>query len=203
MNKGITLIALIISIIVLLIISGVTLMILIGENGVLTRAATMDQEFSKAEMEEAVGMIINELLIAGYEQAQSDEKQDINNYFNEQVVLEYLLNKENGLDEDLSYIRPDETIEPEKMVVSLDKPDALIYPVYYINVKNISNRSSRYGNGTDITNGNVYTIEVQSEKVKNDEGLEILKSTGVYDFKYYDDASKAEILSTLDFVSKK
>lgn len=59
--NGITLIALIITIIVLLILSGVTIATLTGENGILSKASTAKEETKKAEYEEALKLIGNGL----------------------------------------------------------------------------------------------------------------------------------------------
>ena len=58
-NKGITLIALVITIIVLLILAGVSIAMLTGQNGVLTRATEADTETEKAEVAERVNMELN------------------------------------------------------------------------------------------------------------------------------------------------
>ena len=60
-NKGITLIALVITIIVLLILAGVTIATLTGENGILTRAETAKEETEKAETTEELNMYRTEL----------------------------------------------------------------------------------------------------------------------------------------------
>ena len=53
-NKGITLIALVITIIVLLILAGVTIAALSGDNGILKRAAEAKQETEKNQVIEMV-----------------------------------------------------------------------------------------------------------------------------------------------------
>ncbi len=53
-NKGITLIALVITIIVLLILAGVAIATLTGNNGILTKAASSKEKTDKASAEEAV-----------------------------------------------------------------------------------------------------------------------------------------------------
>ena len=58
-NKGITLIALVITIIVLLILAGVSIAMLTGQNGILTRATEADTETEKAEVAERVNMELN------------------------------------------------------------------------------------------------------------------------------------------------
>ena len=57
-NKGITLIALVITIIVLLILAGVSIAMLTGQNGILTRATEATDESLKSEAEEAVKLAI-------------------------------------------------------------------------------------------------------------------------------------------------
>lgn len=55
-NKGITLIALVITIIVLLILAGVSIAMLTGENGILTRATDSQVASNDAEVIEKVNM---------------------------------------------------------------------------------------------------------------------------------------------------
>ena len=59
-NNGITLIALVITIIVLLILAGVTIATLFGDNGVLTKATEAKNEQADATVEEAVKLAWNE-----------------------------------------------------------------------------------------------------------------------------------------------
>ena len=65
-NKGITLIALVITIIVLLILAGVTIASLNGDNSILTRAVEGKEETNKANFDEKVTLAATELKI-GYE----------------------------------------------------------------------------------------------------------------------------------------
>ena len=58
-NKGITLIALVITIIVLLILSGVSIAMLTGQNGILTQASNSKEKTSAAEVAERVNMELN------------------------------------------------------------------------------------------------------------------------------------------------
>ena len=60
-NKGITLIALVITIIVLLILAGISIVTLTGQNGVLTKAGTAKEESKKAEYKEVLELIGNGL----------------------------------------------------------------------------------------------------------------------------------------------
>ena len=56
-NKGITLIALVITIIVLLILAGISIAMLTGENGILTKASTAKDETKKAQYKEILELI--------------------------------------------------------------------------------------------------------------------------------------------------
>ncbi len=64
-QKGITLVALVITIIVLLILAGVTIAALSGPNGILTNATQATKDTAEAEAKEAVTMAINTLLTNG------------------------------------------------------------------------------------------------------------------------------------------
>lgn len=57
-NKGITLIALVITIIVLLILAGVTISTLTGENGILTKATTSKNQTIISQDEEMIELEI-------------------------------------------------------------------------------------------------------------------------------------------------
>ena len=58
-NKGITLIALVITIIVLLILAGVSIAMLTGQNGILNQASRAGDETNRAEVLERVNMELN------------------------------------------------------------------------------------------------------------------------------------------------
>ena len=58
-NKGITLIALVITIIVLLILAGVSIAMLTGQNGILTQASNAKSDTAAAEVAERVNMELN------------------------------------------------------------------------------------------------------------------------------------------------
>ena len=65
-QKGITLVALVITIIVLLILAGVTIAALSGDNGILTNASKSQQENAIGNAKDLVSMAINEATNAYY-----------------------------------------------------------------------------------------------------------------------------------------
>lgn len=81
-QKGITLIALVITIIVLLILAGVTIAMLTGENGILTKAKTADTDTKNAEAAERINMELQafktDILANGSIQADTARKAEKN-----------------------------------------------------------------------------------------------------------------------------
>ena len=67
-NKGITLIALVITIIVLLILAGVSIAMLTGQNGILTQANSSKTATTKAESVEKINLALNAVKSKIYEQ---------------------------------------------------------------------------------------------------------------------------------------
>ena len=65
-QKGITLVALVITIIVLLILAGVTIAALSGPNGILTNAVKSNEETAMSQAKEAVSMAVSEVLTNYY-----------------------------------------------------------------------------------------------------------------------------------------
>ena len=72
-SNGITLIALVITIIILLILAGVTIATLTGDNGILTQAGNAKEATQKAEAQEEVNLALANLKI---EENQRDISQD-------------------------------------------------------------------------------------------------------------------------------
>lgn len=62
-NKGITLIALVITIIVLLILAGITLSMLTGDNGILKKAQNAKGNWSMAQAKEQIELVVTDAKI--------------------------------------------------------------------------------------------------------------------------------------------
>lgn len=76
-NKGITLIALVITIIVLLILAGVSIAMLTGDNGILNQANKAKADTARAEVVERVNMELNAQLSHAMAGENFDEKTKI------------------------------------------------------------------------------------------------------------------------------
>lgn len=64
-NKGITLIALVVTIIVLLILAGISIMMLTGQNGILNRATTAKTQTENSQIDEMVKLSVMDSLTNG------------------------------------------------------------------------------------------------------------------------------------------
>ena len=83
-SKGITLIALVITIIVLLILAGVSIAMLTGQNGILTQAQNASEQSNKASEEEKVRLAATAALLKnnGESILQDNLEEELESYFN-------------------------------------------------------------------------------------------------------------------------
>ena len=91
-ERGITLIALVITIIVLLILAGVSIAMLTGENGILTQAQNAKNKTEEAEEKEKIQLAITEAQLGdnGYQKLTEENLQkEINEQFGDGAVRVY------------------------------------------------------------------------------------------------------------------
>ena len=83
-NKGITLIALVVTIIVLLILAGISIMMLTGQNGILNRAGEAKEKTGLAQINESVKLAVADALTKGTGSITRDNLEDaLNKYVGE------------------------------------------------------------------------------------------------------------------------
>lgn len=87
-NKGITLIALVITIIVLLILAGVSISTLTGENGILSKASSAKQQTEQEEGKEVIKLAINEMMIEKMEKGENLTIDYIGDHIHEKLEIE-------------------------------------------------------------------------------------------------------------------
>ena len=85
-NKGITLIALVITIIVLLILAGVSIAMLTGENGILTQANNSKYSTARSEAVEKINLALNAVKTEVYAQRVNDADWDPATNFTTSIV---------------------------------------------------------------------------------------------------------------------
>ena len=111
-NKGITLIALVITIIVLLILAGVSISMLTGENGVLTKATQSQEEAEIAQLKEQSELARQGVMSGDIAQGKTTNREDIINAIQKEVggsVDGNLITTEDGKYEIM--VKDDNTIE--------------------------------------------------------------------------------------------
>ncbi len=195
-SKGITLIALVVTIIVLLILAGVTLSFVAGENGILKRATNAVEENKEATAKEQV-----ELLVADYKTQWYEEK-----YVNRNEVgnqKDYLLDEfQKGANTEDYYVKTGEE-EIVNVYEGKDntgnhilsftiKEDGSIEWKEKVDKKGIDIRYSMTPNGytnqnviltikASSTEGNITNLEVPSSWVKNEDGNYKITQNGNYE----------------------
>ena len=85
-NKGITLIALVITIIVLLILAGVSIAMLTGQNGILTQANNSKYSTARSEAVEKINLALNAVKTEVYSQRVNDADWDPSTNFDSDIV---------------------------------------------------------------------------------------------------------------------
>ena len=120
-KKGITLISLVITIIVLLILVGVTINLTIGENGIFRQATRAGEEYSKAEAKEKVSLLLTQY---GIEKA-TNQSSDFANFLRKNLQVGVAQNEDNTysfiLDKWQIVTNEDEVINIEEFKLEVDK----------------------------------------------------------------------------------
>ena len=199
-NRGVTLIALIITIIILLILAGISLTALVGDNGILTRAASVEEEYSKGELEEQLTMLINEKLVDAYEKINqnTETSEDISTQFNEEILINYLTDPNSDGSDDDAYIEIEYNAEVISPVKTAEDESFVLYDAYYIYATRIASSLDTIGIGeNDGTLKNVFILEAITEETSDENGNTTTKSTGEYNLVYYNSESVSSILTTI------
>lgn len=176
--KGITLIALVVTIIVLLILAGVAMNLTIGSNGIFTRTQQAVEEYSKKQKEEEVNMYWGE--------AQLNYKDTIE----EQV--EYLQNKMREQDSSATAVINGDVIDVVYKGHSMELSyieEKIPYKIKFIDSVRLDNKILNYYVTLDNKiyseiDGNTICITDNFNELKNEKDLTII-GTGSHDDKNY------------------
>lgn len=188
-ENGVTLIALIITIIVLLILAGVSLSFLMGDNGVVTKAISSDIKYAKAEVYEKLFQEVNSELVKAADYA-VENSVDISTVFNEKILISLLSGVDHEDSEGIHCLTKDPTAQDVKSL--LEDEDFKVATVYIIDPVALSSGVTKYGKGKKLADKDVFTLEVilQGEEPNQ-------KSSGEFELKYYDKNGNSEVISTL------
>ena len=186
-RNGVTLIGLVITIIVLLILAGVSIAAVTSDNGVFTKAIKSEIEYTKAHA------INGELVKAADKTIEKSE--DISSIFNEKVLLGLLTGETESEDFDMKCL----TVEPTSELVKTVSEKDEISTVYIINPTKLSSKLVNCGKGKKLSDNDVFTLEVILEEVtpEGNDAEPYKKSTGKFKLKYYDADGKEDVIDEL------
>ena len=146
-QKGITLIALVITIIVLLILAGVTIATLTGENGILSQANTAKERTVVGTEKEQLNMAVSEVTMKRYVLTEEDE-----NY----VLLQSELDEIVG--DGKTYVN----MNPE-----IDEETFLIFKVTFLDTGNSYHVKFNKGSNNEMAGMEILTDEEYEEYIEN------------------------------------
>lgn len=156
-SKGITLIALVITIIVMLILSGIAIVTLTGNNGLITQANRAKEETEKAQAKEQLNILLQDVYI--------------NEYVGEMDKMEYLREElpkygaEKIWDFKESYIK--EYWKLDDIIIILSSTNYDISNGNYNTLVNNTGNSSEKGFLVDISQGGIARKNISSITIRN------------------------------------
>ena len=148
-TKGITLIALVVTIIVLLILAGVSIAMLTGNNGILTQGKRAKEEQAHAAVKEGIMLLYNEYKTK--QEVNSSKVQEETKVASTELVKIAENEGAEGTTENLGTFK--DFIQSKNIINS----DGII------NVRNLLGQTLSLGNGTSKESGDVYVFEEQDD----------------------------------------
>ena len=113
-QKGITLIALVVTIVVLLILAGVSINLLLGDNGIITRAKGAKDDYSKSAVKEKISLLLSEYTI----DKEIGENKDLAKFLRQNLQVG-VAEKEDG---SYSFMLGDwQVVTSEREIISIEK----------------------------------------------------------------------------------
>ena len=155
-QKGITLIALVVTIIVLLILAGVSIAMLTGNNGILTQGKRAKEEQAHAAVKEGIMLLYNEYRTK--QEVNSSKVQEETKVASTELVKIAANSGAEGTTENLGSFKD---FIQSKNIINANG---------IINVRNLLGQTLSLGNGTSKESGDVYVFEEQK---------------GIYKISYY------------------
>ena len=157
-NEGLTLISLVITIIILLILAGVSLNMILGENGLIAKATTVEVTFNKSEVIEELNILATEKYLAAYNEASANnDVENMSKYYSPTKVINFLCGD----------IDSDGTIDDgaKKYIELLENyTQANDDTRYFVIVSSLGRNIDKYGTGAnDVSNNDYFFIKVTKD----------------------------------------
>ena len=173
-NKGLTLISLVVTIIILLIMAGVSINMIIGENGVLTQATTVEEEYNKGEVLEELNVMITEKYLDAYSKASGKLSENgqlnLSQYYTGDKVIAFLRGWPGGEsgDEIGESYPTDKPVVIENLNDSIanGEADAASEDCYFINLNQLNRSITKYGKEANGSSKDYFYIQGRGENYK-------------------------------------
>lgn len=137
-EKGLSLVALAITIVAILTLAGVATYFVLGEDGILEQATTDEVEYNKNEVLEELNFVITQKYLDAYHKGTSGGSDNIAQYYNTEKVIMFLKGYTGGETGD-DYSVQDTKVLIEDLVEATD--------MYYINISEFKIDTTSYGTG--------------------------------------------------------
>ncbi len=170
-NRGATILPLVITIIILLVLAGIALYFTIGENGVVKKVEDEEITFNKDEVLEGLNIIIREKYLDAYSKGTKDGKNNLDQFYNGEKVIQFLLGYSGGEDGNVDMnSQPDSTKYIEVLSDSsfnkenFSKEENVSY--YFINLEELKRDINRYGKGENGSSGDFFYLKCSGDSYK-------------------------------------
>lgn len=170
--------------ILLIIIGVIAVVVFIVKNVVndIDKVTNVEEKYLQVEISNDLNKLLSSKLVEASSIIQGTKNDLSTAYYENKLLDEYLVAQD--------LVKPDEKSD---QVLSADG-NGKVYKVYYINVDKFSEEEHLYGNGKNLESGDVFTLEPKITVLED--GTE--KSTGIYEFKYYDSEKKSTIIEEIE-----
>lgn len=157
-ENGLTLTALVITIIILLILAGISLKFVLGENGVIKQATTVEEKYNKSEVLEELNLLITEKYLDAYNKyTKAGKNATLDQYYNIEKVIKFLKGYSGG-ETGNDYQIQDTKVIIEDLIGSTDK--------YFIRIAELNRDISSYAKGKNEENSkDFFFIKKESDEV--------------------------------------
>ena len=157
-QNGLGLLSLIIIIAILITLAGVAFKVILGDDGVLDKVTTEEVEYNKTEVLEELNFMITEKYLDAYKKATSSGKKDnIEQYYNIEKVIQFLKGYSGGESGD-DYTNQDSKVVIEDLAQTTD--------AYFIKTSELKTAISGYGEGKNEEGSkDFFFIKKESEQI--------------------------------------
>lgn len=155
-NKGLTLIALVITIIVLLILAGVSLNLVLGDEGIIAKATTVEVSFNKSEVIEEINILATEKYLEAYNEASAaGDVENMSKYYTPTKVINFL----RGVDDSGNAISG-----AKQYITTLNNYNKSGKAGYYIEISELGRNIDKYAKGNNNYTGENDFFYIEANK---------------------------------------